>query len=560
MSPRTAALVIVAVLCCAFAAAQEQEFTQGSLRVVPKPGEKLLEFPLKHTDVQADIAGMVAHVTVTQEYENPFDYPIEAVYVFPLPDNAAVNDMVMQIGDRTVRGLIQTREQARETYEKALAAGQRASLLEQERPNIFTQSVGNILPDDQIKIIIKYVETLSYVDGKYGYVFPMVVGPRFIPGSPMPTPASAGGWAPNTDRVPDASRITPPVLKPDIRTGHDISVTVRLNAGVPIRQLRSESHDVKITRRGPPEATVALRPHDTIPNKDFELEWEIAGDQPEIGLLTHHGETGGFFLMVVAPKGAPQADEITPKEMIFVQDCSGSMSGFPIEKSKEAMRRCIKGMNPRDTFQVIRFSEAASQFSPKPIPNTPGNVEKGLKYIDEMAGEGGTQMIEGIKAALNYDRDPERMRVVCFMTDGYIGNETEILAAIQERLGDARLFSFGVGTSVNRYLLDRMAEVGRGVVDYVNLNEDTEVVVNRFYERIRAPYLTDLAVDWGGLDAKDVYPQRIPDLFSAQPVLIYGRFDQPGSGAVELSGKLAGKSWSAKIDADFPKADSRPHG
>jgi len=532
--------------------AASTEVTQGTLRVAAEPGQKLLEFPLKHTDVEAHVAGMVAHVTVTQHFTNPFEDPIEAVYVFPLPQNAAVNDMLMKIGGRTIRGLIQTREKARETYEQAIAEGKRASLLEQERPSIFTQTVGNILPGDDILITIKYVEDLTYDHGKYEFVFPMVVGPRFIPGAPVATPSDAGGWAPNTDRVPDASRITPPVLKPDERTGHDIDVALRINSGVPLRKLRSESHDVDITRQGSAEATVTLEAHDKIPNKDFELEWEITGEQPEIALLTHKGDMGGFFSMIVAPKADYTEEEITPKEMIFVLDCSGSMSGEPVEKGKEAMRRCVAGLNPNDTFQLIRFSIAASKFSPTPIPNTPENVKRGLKYIDEMSGSGGTQMIEGIKAALGYERDPERLRIVCFMTDGYIGNETEILAAIEERLGEARLFSFGVGTSVNRYLLDRMAEVGRGTVQYVNLGEDTETVVNRFYERIRRPYLTDIAIDWGGLDAEDVYPQRIPDLFSAQPVIVHGRYGDPGEGTIAVSGNIAGKPWSAEIDAAFP--------
>ena len=528
------------------------EVTQGTLKVNVKPGQKLLEFPLGHTDVAADIAGMVAHVTVTQRFGNPYEEPVEAVYVLPLPQNAAVNDMVMKVGDRTIRAVIKKRDEAKEIYEEAKREGKRASLLEQERPNIFTQSVANILPGDTILITIRYVQDLTYDHGSYEFVFPMVVGPRFIPGAPLDGPPTGGGWAPDTTRVPDASRITPPVLRPDERSGHDIGVKVSLDAGIPISHLRSKSHDVTIEKLGPKRAAVQLKPSDSIPNKDFILEYDVAGKQPEAGLLSYWGDGGGFFTLILQPKADFEPAEITPKEMIFVMDCSGSMRGYPIEKAKEAVRRCLKGMNEGDSFQIIRFSISASRFSPRPLPNTPENVERGLKYIDELKGQGGTQMIEGIKAALDYPPDPKRMRIVLFMTDGYIGNETEILAAIEERLGGARLFSYGVGSSVNRYLMDRMAEAGRGTVQYVRPDEDTEESVDRFYDRIARPYLTDLEIDWGGLKVGDVYPKRIPDLFAAQPVILHGCYTKGGRGTVTMRGQLVSEPWETVLRVTLP--------
>ncbi len=532
--------------------ADTPEITQGALRVIVEEGAEPLEFPLQHTDVRAEIAGMVADVTVTQTFANPYEDTIEAVYVFPLPQNAAVNDMTMKIGDRTIRGLIKKREEARQIYEEAREAGQIAGLLEQERPNIFTQSVANITPGAEILIEIHYVQDLKYDDGTYEFTFPMVVGPRFIPGRPIGR--TGGGWAPDTDQVPDASRITPPVLKPGERTGHDIALAVTLDAGVPIQDLRCRSHEVEMQRTGDSRATVSLKPFDTIPNKDFMLAWDVAGEQPEMALLAHRaGDTGGFFSLMIQPKAEFEVGEITPKEMIFVVDCSGSMRGEPISAAKQAMRRCITHMQPGDTFRVIRFSEAASQLSQEPLTNTPENIRRGLVYIEQMSGSGGTQMIEGIKAALDYPEDPERLRIVSFMTDGYIGNETEILAAIEDKLGGARLFAFGVGSSVNRYLLERMAEVGRGTVEYMRPNEDSSELVERFYERIDKPFLIDIDIDWSGLQVADIYPKRIPDLFAAQPVILHGRYTEPGAGAIRVRGRLAGELWSQRLDVELPQ-------
>ena len=528
---------------------------QGELSAtIRHDGEvKHLTFPLKHTEVSASISGLVATVEVVQEFTNPYEQKIEAIYVFPLPENAAVNDMVMKVGDRTIRALIKKRAEARKIYDDAKRAGHVASLLEQERPNIFTQSVANIEPGNEIQVLIRYVQDLKYDHGTYRFVFPMVVGPRYIPGAP--TGKQAGGWARDTDKVPDASRITPPVLKPDERSGHDVRVMVRVAAGVPIRDIRSKSHKVDMRREGESGARVVLLPEDRIPNKDFVVEYDVAGEKPQMALLAHRSGDTGYFTLMIQPQAKFEAGEITAKEMIFVVDNSGSMRGFPIETCKAAMRLCLEKMNPDDSFQIIRFSETASALGEKPLANTPENVRRGVKYVNDMEGTGGTQMIEGIKAALDFPRDPKRMRIVFFMTDGYIGNETEILAAIEKLVGEARLFSLGVGSSVNRYLLEKMAEVGRGTVQYVRTDEKTSDAVLRFYERIAKPYLLDIKVDYNGLQVADTYPRRIPDLFSAQPVIIHGRYTQPGSATVTLSGTVAGKPYSQKLPVTLPEQE-----
>ncbi len=526
-----------------------EDITEGVMIVPGRPGQSFVPLPIEHTAVRAEITGFMARVDVEQQFGNPFSDAIEAVYLFPLPQNAAVDAMTMTIGSRTIRGVIRERGEAERIYQRARDMGKTAALLTQERPNIFTQAVANILPGDRIVVRISYVQDLSYDDGTYTFNFPMVVGPRFIPG--YPTGRTGGGFAPDTDRVPDGSRITPHVLPPDVRSGHTIDLEVFLDAGLPIRAIRSSSHAVSIDRRGRTSAAVTLDPMDSIPNRDFILQYDVAGEKPEAAILTHHGEEGGFFTLMIQPQDDFVADEVMPKELIFVVDCSGSMHGAPLNKAKAAMRQAIMGMNPDDSFQIIQFSQAASSFAPAPIPNTPQNVRRGLAYLESMNSEGGTQMIEGIRAALGFPRDPSRLRMVLFMTDGYIGNETQILAEIDRLLGNARLFSFGVGTSVNHYLLDSMATAGRGFVQYVRPDEDTTEAVQRIYDRINNPLLTDISIDWNRLDVRDMYPAVIPDLFSTQPVIIHGRFEQSGKADVTLRGFLGGAPWTLTLPVTF---------
>ncbi|MFQ5789165.1 MAG: VIT domain-containing protein, partial [Acidobacteriota bacterium] len=525
------------------------DITGGELRVVDDLDD-IQSFPLDHTDVQAEIVGNVARVEVTQHFKNPYDKKIEAVYVFPLPNRAAVDDMEIHVGERTIKGVIKRREEARRIYEAARKAGHVAALLDQERPNIFTQSVANILPGNAIQVKIRYFEALPYATGAYTFSFPMVVGPRFIPGTPTST--TQRGWSPNTTDVPDASRITPPVLKPGQRSGHDISLRVKLDAGTRLTELGSPSHQVDIERTDPGRAEIRLRQEDSIPNKDFVLRYRLDGDAPRVVFLPHRKDGDGYFLMLIQPEAKPKPEKITPKEMIFVVDGSGSMRGFPIEKVKEAMRYALRNLNPHDTFQIIRFSNGAETFTPSPVEATPRNIQGGLAYVESLSGRGGTIMLEGVRAALNPPEDPERLRIISFMTDGYIGNENQILAYLENNLGGARLFSFGIGSSVNRYLLDKMAELGRGAVEYVLLKDKAEESVKRFYERIRNPYLTDIEIDWGGLDMTDLYPKRLPDLFVGQPVVVHGRYTRAGEGTVTLRARLGGKPYLQRVTIRLP--------
>jgi Ca-activated chloride channel family protein len=531
------------------AAAAESE-TPGALQAVDASGKLKGICPLKHTSVKAEISGFLSRVSVTQEFENPFKEKIEAVYTFPLPQAAAVDDMTMIVGERTVRGRILRREQAQAVYEAAKNNGQVASLLDQERPNIFTQSVANIMPGEKVTVVISYVETLKYEDGSYEFVFPMVVGPRYVPGAA--TGQQGGGFAPDTTKVPDGSRITPQVAARGMRAGHDISVEVSLDAGVPLDDLQSSSHAVDVQKTGAGRAVVKLKDAETIPNKDFILKYDVAGRKVEDAVLTHRSGKGGFFTLILQPPDRVTAEDVTPKEIVFVLDTSGSMGGFPIEKAKEAMKLALDGLYPQDTFNLITFAGDTNILFPQPVAATKENLDKAQKFLETREGGGGTEMMKAIRAALDPSDAADHIRIVCFMTDGYVGDDMTIIGEVQKH-PNARVFSFGIGSSVNRFLLDKMAEYGRGEVEYVGLDDDGSAAARRFHERVRSPLLTDISVDWAGLPVADVYPQRIPDLFSAKPVMLTGRFTGGGKGVIRLKGKMSGRDFVREIPVELPE-------
>jgi Ca-activated chloride channel homolog len=535
-------------------ASAANQITEGSLQVVDPTGKLLGVAPLKHTDVRAEISGFLSRVVVTQEFENPFKDKIEAVYTFPLPQAAAVDDMTMKVGERTVKGKIMRSEQAQAVYEAARNNGQVASLLNQERPNIFTQSVANIMPGEKVTVTISYVETLKYDGGTYEFSFPMVVGPRYIPGAP--TTPGAGGTAPNTDRVPDASRITPPVTPKGTRAGHDISLELVLDAGVPIDELRSNTHEIEVVKANDRSARIRLKNMSEIPNRDFVLRYDVAGRKVEDAVLTHRSGRGGFFTLILQPPDRVTAEDVTPKEIVFVLDTSGSMMGFPIEKAKESMQLALDGLYPQDTFNLITFAGDTHILFPQPVPATKENLRKAQEFLASREGSGGTEMMQAIRAALDPSDKQDHIRIVCFMTDGYVGDDMTIINEVQKH-PNARVFSFGIGSSVNRYLLDKMAEYGRGEVEYVALNDDGSAAARRFHERVRSPLLTDINVDWAGLPIADVYPKRIPDLFSAKPVILSGRYTGTGRATIRLKGKMSGRDFVREIPVELPEAESR---
>jgi Ca-activated chloride channel homolog len=549
----TTILAFTALHSSSLSAAAQSDETSGSLVVLDSSGKPKATCPLKQTRVKADISGFLSRVNVTQEFENPFKEKIEAVYTFPLPQNAAVDDMTMTVGERTVRGKILRREEAQAVYEAAKTGGQVASLLDQERPNIFTQSVANILPGEQVKITISYVETLKYEDGVYEFMFPMVVGPRYVPGGA--TGSQGTGFSPDTDRVPDASRITTQPVPAGMRVGHDISLDINIDAGVPIDSIDSKSHAIQVDRADVRYAHAVLKSGSVIPNKDFVLRYQVAGKGIQDAVLTHRSAQGGFFTLILQPPQRVTAEDVTPKELVFVLDTSGSMSGFPIEKAKETMKLALDSLYPADTFNVITFSGDTRILFSEPVPASPENLKRAQSFLADTSGAGGTEMMKAIKASLDPSDSQKHVRIVCFMTDGYVGNDMEIIAEVQKH-PNARVFAFGIGSSVNRFLLDKMAEQGRGEVEYVALNDDGSAAARRFHERVRKPLLTDIAIDWNGLPVADVYPTRIPDLFAAKPVVLSGRYRAAAQGVIRLRGKMAGQDFVREVAVDFPDSKS----
>ncbi|HWY75082.1 MAG TPA: VIT domain-containing protein [Verrucomicrobiae bacterium] len=520
------------------------------LAFVPDQEKVEIPLPLKHTGVRASVAGYISTVEVKQEFQNPYDIKIEAVYVFPLPHNAAVSEFVMTIGDRRIRGIIRERKEAEEIYQEAKSQGYAASLLTEERPNIFRQSVANIEPGKEIGINMTYYEPLEYNDGWFEFVFPMVVGPRYNPDGPT---NGVGAVARGLSRASgQATEIE--YLKPEERSGHDISLHLDIDAGVDIEEFTCATHRVLKEPSDSQHLSVTLASDDQIPNKDFVLRYRVACERIKSNLLVHRDQQGGYFTMMLIPPRDLRQLNRAPMEMVFVLDCSGSMAGQPIEQAKAAIRQGLRWLQPGDSFQIINFSEGASQLGSAPLDATAENVQRGMDYVAALNGDGPTEMIEGVKAALNFQHDPERLRFVCFLTDGYIGNEAQILAAVHERIGASRIFTVGVGSSPNRYLLDHMAKLGRGAVASLGLQDDAAKVMDDFFERVSHPALTDIQVDWGNLRASEIYPSRVPDLFVGRPVILTGRFSGDET-SVRVTGNAAGQQITFAVPADSKDAN-----
>ncbi len=521
--------------------------------------------PLQHTDVHASIISTIAAVDVTQRFVNPFAGKIEAVYIFPLPENAAVSEFVMSIGDRHIRGLIRDRQEAEKIYQEARSQGYVASLLTQERPNVFTQSVANIEPGKSIDVNIRYFHTLSCRDNWYEFVFPMVVGPRFNP----PGFAEGIGAEPRGQAGSSGQQTSVAYLKPGERSGHDLSLTVDLNAGVGIEEIACTSHTIETERRSADRARVRISAADAVPNKDFVLRYKLAGADVKSSLIAQQTPDGGYFTLTLVPPDNLADLPRQPLELVFVLDCSGSMMGEPLTQAKAAIRAALDTMQPADTFQIVRFSDTASTLGDHPIAATNQNILQAKSYVDALTSEGGTIMIEGIRAALAFKHDPERMRFVVFLTDGYIGNESHILAEQHRLIGESRVFSFGVGSSPNRFLMDRMAKMGRGAVAYLGLRDDGAMVMRSFFAAASRPALTNIAIDWNGLNASELFPgtgvpgvdaaARLPDLFVGRPVVLSGRYNGQLPESIRIHADAGGSERTINVEVARAEGDLAAH-
>lgn len=532
----------------------------SQLQIIGKDGKVKGFVPLKHTGIKTEISGFVARIEVTQEFKNVLPDAVEAVYVFPLPHESAVDGMTMTVGEREIHAVIKERDEARKIYEQARNTGHTAALLDQERPNIFTQSVTNIPPNGTVQIKLSVIELLKYEAGVYEFAFPLVVGPRYIPGNPTST--GDHGTMPNSDQVPDASRISPPVAgvhTDDATAGHDVSMEANLAAGVPVCDVESTSHKIFADRTGADSHHVSLADQAVLPNKDFILKYKVAGTGISDAILTHADKTGGYFTLILQPPDRPQEKALVPRQLIFVVDTSGSMWGFPLDMAKKTVQRALDNLRKDETFNLITFSGATRVLFPEPVPATPENVAKAKEVLAGAYGSGGTEMMSAIRTALGDDAGADKpmeadpIRVVCFMTDGYVGNDADIIAEIKKH-SDARVFSFGIGTSVNRFLLTKMAEEGHGDVEFVTAPGEAQAAADRFYERVHSPVLTNIAIDWYGLPVTDVYPKDVRDLFSAKPIIITGRYSGSPAGKIIIKGYQGTGDYSRTIPVDFSSA------
>jgi Ca-activated chloride channel homolog len=521
-------------------AAQKQKKatdTEGSLRVMNSDHSTERGLcPLKRTDVKADVSGFISRVTVTQTFRNPLNEVIEAVYKFPLPNDAAVDALTIETGGRIIRGKIMQKQKAKETYEAAKQDGKVAALLEQENPDIFTQSVANITPGAEIKVMISYVETLKYSDDTYEFRFPMTIGAKYMPGAANPD---------------DDDRINPKSKK---RPGHTIGLEINLEAGVPVTEIASSTHEIETGQFSASKFTVRLKDGDTIPNKDFVLRYKTAGSKIEDAMLTHRDGRGGFFTLILQPPDRVMPADTMPKEIVFVLDTSGSMSGFPIDKARESMKLSLDNLNPSDTFNLITFAGDTSILFPHPVPASPENLAAAKKLLDGSYSGGGTEMMKAIVAALEPSDSQSHVRITCFMTDGQVGNEKEIIEEVRKH-PNARVFAFGIGDGVNHHLLDEITREGRGDVEYVSRGDDGSAAARRFFDRTRNPLMTDISLEFKGVEVLEVYPQEIPDLFDTRPVTITGRYTSGGRGTLVMRGMMQGQPFSREIAVNFPEED-----
>ncbi len=494
--------------------------------------------PLRHTAVRAHLRGTVAEVVVKQRFVNGGEAALEAIYTFPLPENSAVTDMRMVIGDRVIASEIRERGEARQIYADARESGHRAALLELERPNIFTQSIANIPAGEAIEVEIRYLQTLTYDAGEYEFVFPTVVGPRYAP---------AG-------RVADADRISPPVLGHGQRSGHDLSIEVIAETGSTITGWVAPAHAVEATAVGP-QLRVKLARRDELANRDFVLRYRSAAAQPAARLfIGPHAAKGHYFMLLAEPPKVDVDALVGSRELIFVVDVSGSMSGAPLALAKATLREALAGVRPVDTFDVVVFAGRTARLFDAPRPASADNLRRATDFIDGLAAGGGTEMADAVHSSLHAPVAAGRHRYVFFLTDGFIGEETEIargaqaLIAAQHKLGRrARVFGVGIGSAPNSELITSLSRAGDGLPLYIRGHADIARVVNSFQRTIDAPIVSDVSIDWGGLAVDGVYPNAAPDLFASHPLVVHGHFTGPAPTQLQLRGKVDGRAVSFPI-------------
>jgi len=532
-------LPLLVLSWCAASAAESFEDTEKTLSpyfFVKSDDPTLDQLPLKSTSVKVIIAGVIADVRVTQVYKNEGKRPLEAIYTFPASTRAAVYGMQMTIGERTIVAEIQERESARQAYEEAKREGKSASLLEQQRPNVFQMNVANILPEDVIKVELSYTELLAPTDGRYEFIYPTVVGPRYsnLPASAAP---ASEKWVEN------------PYLREGEPPTYTFDIQVDVAAGMPIRDISCSSHEVATDFHGSSRATVRLVETERQGgNRDYILKYRLAGDRIESGLMLYRGEKENFFLLMAQPPNRITEVEIPAREYIFIIDVSGSMRGFPLDTSKTLLMDLIGRLRPVDHFNVLLFAGESMLMAEKSVPATAENIQRAIHIIDTQRGGGGTELLSALRRAMALPRENKCSRTVIIATDGYVHVEKEAFDLIRNELGDANFFAFGIGTSVNRFLIEGMSRAGMGESFIVTKPGEAEAKAKQFVQYIQSPVLTDISIDYDGFKVGDVEPPAIPDVLAKRPVIVFGKWKGELSGVIRLKGAAAGGPYEATFD------------
>ncbi|MGB2690512.1 MAG: VIT domain-containing protein [Desulfobacterales bacterium] len=540
-------IVILAVMLMTTAVSYAQQETNVDKTLSPyflvkSDDPDVDRLPLKSTHAEVHISGVIADVNVTQVYKNEGKKPIEAIYVFPASTKAAVYGMKMTIGERTITANIREREQARHEYNQAKQAGKSASLLEQHRPNVFQMNVANILPSDVIKVELKYTELLVPTDKVYEFAYPTVVGPRYVD-QQSDEAGSAETWTSN------------PYLRQGEPPTYMFNMAVHIAAGLPIKDIACASHKTRIDYKGPSFATINLDPSENQSgNRDFILKYRLAGDKIQTGLLLFEGKDEKFFLLMMQPPKKVIKSQIPPREYIFIVDVSGSMHGFPLNISKKLLKDLIGNLRPTDRFNVLLFAGGSQLMAEQSLPATSQNITRAINTIEGQRGGGGTRLLPALQRALSLSKTEGFSRSIVIATDGYVSVEAKVFDLMRKNLGDANMFAFGIGSSVNRHLIEGMARIGMGEPFVITKPDQALITAKKFRKLIESPVLTGIKVDFGKFKAYDVEPPSIPDVLADRPVIVFGKWRGSPLGTISLRGYTGKHRLLKKIDVSKTKA------
>ncbi len=530
-------------------AAAPGEMKSGSLLLRMAAGYEIAT--LLNTDVNITVNGLVARVSVMQEFSNEGPEWVEGIYVFPLPEQAAVDRMRLYIGERFIEGEIREKDAARKEYEQAKKEGKKTSLVEQQRANLFTTSVANIAPGETVIVEIEYLETVRYDDGTFSLRFPMTLTPRYVPGSPLED-RKGNGWSPDTDVVADASLITPPMV--GVSNGHRVSLQASINAGMPLEIIASRYHPVNISN-GSGRYAVSLASGRVKMDHDVELLWRPVPSAVPRSMAfaeTVDGEPY-YLLMVVPPDSGESLVAHVPREMIFIIDTSGSMHGVSIEQAKNALLRALEGLQPGDTFNVIEFNSYPNALFNLSVPVNTGNIGMARNFVNMLHANGGTEMRSALQLALRTPPSEAYLRQVIFITDGAVGNEEALFQLIADKLGPARLFTVGIGSAPNSWFMRKAAETGRGTFTTISALHEVGEKMDRLFRKLESPQLTNIELLWPGGTVVDAYPAIVPDLYLGEPVSVRVRATggfRPGD-RLHIQGNSVAGAFSADLSLDL---------